>query len=269
MKITPVNFINYKVISKNNSKIQNKNNSFSSEYSTSSTNAKNINFRASVNIKELPLVDEIEDAKSQAAKLYSRTQAVKASAFEIKKEVDENVKMLEKLAEGKSKFSIKANDTRHFLETKRLHDEEYIDFWTQYSYKEKQNDEVVRIVEKRGDDKQMTIIDISPETGITDSYTFTNGILQDAQLGLNEKSALFGDYEKIHYDMIDGTPRSYKKFGKTDYEVSKYATWDDNGSLEVFGATVYYNGTFGDYSGKFFQFDDGKFVRIKDTHHIY
>lgn len=266
MKISPVNFINYKVISKNNSKIQNKNNSLNNDYLL---NAKNINFRASVNIKELPLVDEIEDAKSQAADLYSRTQAVKANAFEIKKEVDESIAMLEKLAEGKSKFSIKANDTRYFLETKHLHDEEYIDFWTQYSYKEKQNGEVVRIVEKRGDNRCMTVVNIDPETGITDSYTFTNGILQDAQLGLNEKSALFGDYEKIHYDMIDGTPRSYKKFGKTDYEVSKYATWDDDGSLEVFGATVYYNGTFGDYSGKFYQFDDGKFIRIKNTHHIY
>ena len=78
-------------------------------------NAKNINFRASVNIKELPLVDEIEDAKSQAADLYSRTQAVKASAFEIKKEVDENIKMLENMVSCMFTWFLGYKNTQFFV----------------------------------------------------------------------------------------------------------------------------------------------------------
>ena len=256
MRISSINFVTAKP-----KKTFAKNNAIKST-TPSFNQTQNIIFKANLNIQDASLTQEIKDAKKDAQEIYLRTQEVKQNAHKIKDEVLENIAQLQKLAQGKSRYSIKANNVRYTYSIKDMHDDEYVKFWKECSYKEVTDGVVTREVSYNLNDNVIVIYEFDPETNKANNYFFTHGNLQTAQIDFPATAEVFGNFEKFRYDMFDGSLKSYQKIGDHSEKIAKFAQWDKNEELSVYASDAYRYGLFGDFQGRFLCFNDGKFERI-------
>ena len=231
--------------------------------------AQNINFKANLNMQDTSLVQEINNARKNAQKIYLRTQEVKQNAHKIKDEAFENIAQLQRLARGKSRYSIKANNVRYTYQIKEEHDDEYVKFWKECQYRETTDGVVTKKVTYNINSGSISIWEFDPETNTTNDYFFTCGNLQNAQIGFCHTGPLFGNFEKIKYGMFDGKIQSYKKYGISSDEIDKFVQWDDNEELSMYASNVQKHSMLGDFEGRFLCFNNGLFDEVKTFYHIY
>ena len=214
MRISSINFVTAKP-----KKTFAKNNAIKST-TPSFNQTQNIIFKANLNIQDASLTQEIKDAKKDAQEIYLRTQEVKQNAHKIKDEVLENIAQLQKLAQGKSRYSIKANNVRYTYSIKDMHDDEYVKFWKECSYKEVTDGVVTREVSYNLNDwRVMQFVSSSYLLVDKDGKKLDDWTKTDTMYGTEVKIA---EGYKFFADTLDKNEEYYYMFRVQDTQGNLY-----------------------------------------------